>query len=261
MQPLNVRPALLRNSNRYGVLFANSRSVLYGQELADPARMRIGLNIVRHKTMAQFSNYVIDMFIGPNVSSFTRAEIPDMSTYDNESDHWVANFFLNSVFRAAWKPPYNAYMYNYLRRAEAAFTEHHTARTETLAFIESGRQSTKRYTAALFHWETFLGQSWHAYRTLQKCFDVKLYKPGEGSVEERLNHLYNQMKHVESRIENKQILEGATVPVWLTNQGLVSVDSVLMFGETGEVLKDIAKWANILQAPLSTPEKLKDMPM
>lgn len=207
--------------------------------------------------MAQFSNYVIDKFIGPYASSFTHAGIPDMSTYDKESSHWVANFFLNSVLRAAWKPPFNAYIYNYLRRTEAAFSEHQAARSETLSFIESGRQSTKRYTAALFHWETFLGQSWHAYKILQKCFEVELYKSGDGSVEERLNALYNQMKHVESRIENKQILEGATVPVWLTNEGLASVDSALTFIETGEVLKDLAKWANILQDPLSVPEKLK----
>lgn len=208
--------------------------------------------------MGQFSTYVIDKFIAPDASAFTLAEIPDMSGYDKESAHWVANFFLNSVFRATWEPPFNAYMYNYMRRAEAAFREHQAARNETLSFIESGRQSTKKYTAALFHWETFLGQSWHAYKTLQKCFGVELYKPGEGSVVERLNTLYNQMKHVESRIENKQMLEGATVPVWLTNQGLVSIGSVLTFPETGEVLKDLAKWANILQDPLSAPEKLKE---
>ena len=208
--------------------------------------------------MGQFSSYVIDKFIAPEASSFTQAEIPDMSAYDKESTHWVANSFLNSVLGAAWKSPYNAYMFNYMRRAEAAFREHQAARNATLSFIEFGRQSTKNYTAALFHWETFLGQSWHAYKTLQKCFDIDLYKLGEGSVEERLNKLYNQMKHVESRIENKQMLEGATVPVWLTNQGLISVDSVLTFTETGEVLKDLAKWANILQDPLSAPDKLKE---
>lgn len=101
-----------------------------------------------------------------------------------------------------------------------------------------------------------MGQSWHAYKTLQKCFNVEIYKEGEDSVEERLNALYNQMKHAESKIENKEILEGATVPVWLTNQGLVSVKSALTFSETGEVLKDLAKWANILQDPLSVPKKL-----
>lgn len=35
------------NNNRYGALFANSRGVLYGQEVADPVLMRISLNIVR----------------------------------------------------------------------------------------------------------------------------------------------------------------------------------------------------------------------
>jgi hypothetical protein len=209
--------------------------------------------------MPTFTYYTIDKFIAPNASLLTQAEIPDMSTYDEQSSHWVANFFLNSLLRAAWKPPYNAYVYNYFRRAEAAFREHHAARTETFAFIESGQQSIKRYTTALFHWETFLGQSWHAYKILQKCFKVEIYKQGENSVEERLNVLYNQMKHVESRIENKQILEGATVPVWLTNHGLVSIDSALTFSETGEALKDLAKWANILQDPLSAAENLKNI--
>ena len=174
--------------------------------------------------MVWYSNYVIDKFIGPSASSFTQAEIPDMSAFDKESSHWIANLFLNSVHRSSWIPPYNAYMYNFLRRAEAAFQEHQAARSETLLFIKSGQRSAKSYTAALFHWENFLGQSWHAYKTLQKCFEVQLYKLGEGSVEERLNVLYNQMKHVESRIECKQILEGATVPVWLTNEGLVSIE-------------------------------------
>ncbi len=208
--------------------------------------------------MTQFTNYAIDKFIAPNASSFMQADIPDMSSYDEQSTHWVANFFLNSVLRAAWKPPYNAYMYNYLRRAEAAFIEHSLARSETLEFIESGRQSSRRYTAALFHWESFLGQSWHAYKTLQKCFGVQIYSPGDGSVKERLNKLYNQMKHVESRIENAQITDGATVPVWLTNDGLASIDTTFTFTETGEVLVDVAKWANILQDPLSAPEKLNE---
>lgn len=206
--------------------------------------------------MITLSNYAIDKFIAPNASLFTQADIPDMSEYDDQVTHWIANFSLNSMCRAAWKPPYNAYMYNYLRRAESAFVQHSLARSETIAFIESGRQSVRKYTAALFHWESFLGQSWHAYKTLQKCFEIQLYKPGDSSVEERLNMLYNQMKHVESRIENAQIIDGATVPVWLTNNGLVSIDTLLTFTETGEVLADVAKWANILQDPLSAPETL-----
>ena len=208
--------------------------------------------------MATFAPHVIDKFVAPGASAFTSAEIPDMSTYAKESGHWVANFFLNSVFGPTWKPPYNAYMYNYLRRAEAAFSSHAAAREATLAFTTGGSQSSKRYASALFHWECFLGQSWHGFKTLEKSLGVVIYKKGEGAVEERLDHLYNQMKHVESRIENGQLPSGANVPVWLSNSGLQSVDAEMTYAETAEILKDVAKWADILQHPNSAPEKLAD---
>jgi len=68
------------------------------------------------------------------------------------------------------------------------------------------------------------------------------------------------MKHVESRIENGQMLPEATVPVWLSNEGLVSTEALLTFAETAEVLKDIAKWADILSDPLKGEEKFRDVP-
>lgn len=68
-------------------------------------------------------------------------------------------------------------------------------------------------------------------------------------MEQRLNALYNQMKHVESRIENEQMIPGATVPVWLENEGLRSVDANLTYAESGEVLKELAKYADALSNP------------
>ena len=206
--------------------------------------------------MAQFSAQVIGQFIAPEASAFTSASIPDMAGYAKESTHWVANFFLNSALRSTWKPPLNAYMYNYLRRAEAAFSSHAAAREATLLFIASGSQSVRQYSAALLHWESFLGQSWHGFKTLEKSLGLTLYEKGKGSVKERLNSLYNQMKHVESRIANGQLPQGATVPVWLTNNGLKSIDTDFTYAETAEVLKDVGKWADILQDPMSAQEKL-----
>lgn len=199
---------------------------------------------------------------------FTQAEIPDMSAYDPQSSYWLSNHVLNSIFRAAWKPLINAYIYNYLRRAEASFREHENARTTTVALLSPDNQTASKYAAALFHWETFLGQSWHAYKILEKLLknvagpradEVKIFEKGDNSVEERLNKLYNQMKHVESRIATSgQILPGATIPVWITNEGLKSTDTLLSFSETGEVLRDLAKWAETLQDPLLVAEKLKN---
>ena len=57
------------------------------------------------------------------------------------------------------------------------------------------------------------------------------------------------MKHVESRIDNAQMLPGATVPVWLDNDGLRSIDAHLSYGETANALKELAKYADALSNP------------
>lgn len=198
----------------------------------------------------------LNQHIAPGVSAFTAADIPDMSKWENESPHWVANFFLNSALGASFAPPMNAYAYNFLRRAEYAYSQHHLAREATLAFLAQGAQSVKHYVEALFHWECYLSQSWHAFSILITAWDGKAFDKNDGSVEQRLNALYNQMKHVESRIDNAQMLSGATVPVWLENEGLISIDTRLSYAETGEILKDIGKYANALMNPKTAVDEL-----
>jgi len=207
----------------------------------------------------QFSSEIVDHYIAPGVSSFTHAEIPDMSQWNLEAPHWIANFFLNSAFTAAFKPPMNAYAFNFLRRAQAAFSQYQLARESTLTFLNSGGQSATRYAEALFHWETFLGQSWHAYALLLKAFSGTAFKQGDGSVEERLNKLYNEMKHVESRIENAQMLPGATVPVWLENKCIQSIDASMTYLEAAEVLKQLAAWADALMNPQTARERFEKL--
>lgn len=196
-----------------------------------------------------FSTEILDQHIAPGVSTFTKADIPDMSTWAKESPHWIANFFLNSAFTASFAPPMNAYAYNFLRRAQYAFSEHRLARESTIGFLVSGGQAPARYADALFHWECFLGQAWHAFALLVTAWDGKAFDKNDGSIEQRLNALYNQMKHVESRIDNRQMLPGATVPVWLENEGLRSVDANLTYAETAELLKELAKYADALMNP------------
>lgn len=204
----------------------------------------------------KFSKDLLDKHIAPGVSDFTHAEIPDMSEWTTQSRFWVANLFLNSVVTATFNPPMNAYAYNFIRRVQYAYSEHNLARVSTRAFLEVEGQSPRLYADLLFHWENFLGQAWHGYNILSKISDGKVFDKNDGSIEQRLNALYNQMKHVESRIENKQIIEGATVPVWLENSGLVSVEERLSFQETAEVLKYLAKYADALMNPLTSKEVL-----
>ena len=199
----------------------------------------------------QFSKFIIDKLIATDASQFTEASIPDMSLYDDQCTHWVANLFLNSLF-SGYKYPYSAYFYNFLRRSQHAFAEYAIARDMSLRYISEGSQSPQGYAAALFHWEIFLGQSWHANKILQTAVKLgKLYEKGDQSTEEKLNKLYTRMKHVESRIENGQLPEGATVPVWLTNSGLQSLDTSMTYVEMAEAQKKLSEWASILQNPKS----------
>ncbi len=205
-----------------------------------------------------FSDTIRDKFIAPGVSAFTSAEIPDMSAWSKESAHWVGNLFLNSAFRGSFYPPQNAYIYNFIRRAQYAFSEHGLARTSTLRFITNAGQNPQFYADALFHWECYLGQAWHAFATLAKAWDGKVFQKNDQSIEQRLNAMYNRMKHVESCIENGQMILGATVPVWLENEGLRSVDVTLSYDETGEVLKELAKFADALSDPKSAKAVLSE---
>lgn len=197
----------------------------------------------------QFSTTILDTHIAPGVSTFTKADIPDMTLWSKESSHWIANFFLNSALNVSFAPPMNAYAYNFLRRAQYAFSEHHLARRSTLSFLAGGSQSPIGYAKALFHWECFLGQTWHAFSILIAAWKGKAFEKNDGSVEQRLHAMYNQMKHVESRIDNAQMILGATVPVWLSNEGLQSVDVSFTYAETAEVLKELAKYADTLSNP------------
>lgn len=215
--------------------------------------------------MAQFAGRLLNKYIAPGVSEFNSAEIPDMTSYHAESAHWVDNHFLNNSLRGALKTSAAAYIANYLRRAEGAFSEHALARSATNEFLRSNRQSPSRYAEALLHWEFFLGQSWQAYVLLQKLVQLlgdddkyQIFEPGDGSLEQRLNLLYNAMKHVEKRIATGQLPEDTVSPVWLTNQGVACTEGGVTFEETGEILRDLAKWADIVVDPLTMAEKLKD---
>lgn len=203
------------------------------------------------------SDYSKDNFVAPYMSAFTSAEIADLSHHDEQQEHWVSNFILNTLLRVRVPPPSRTYMFNFLRRAEAAFREYSLARESTLAYLETGK-SPSRYMAAVFHWEVCLSQAWHAYELLMELAGgVKIFEKEDGTIPQRLNLLYNQMKHVDSTIASCQLPSPeATLPVWLENAGLRSTEGHLEFREMVEILQDLAKWASAIEDPSTLKEQL-----
>lgn len=200
-----------------------------------------------------WSNFVKDTYFAPGMSSFTSATIPDMSQVDSEQEHWRANYVLNSILRTPFDAPFRQRVFQFFRRTHTAFHEYAAARRLTLAFLEH-TDSYLTYLDAIDHWESFLAYSWQALACL--AYGQKLYEPGDGSVPQRLNLLYNRSKHADKAIAAGQLVEQTPLCVWLTNDGLACTDATLTFPEMADILADMAKWAADFQDPLTMKEKL-----
>jgi hypothetical protein len=206
---------------------------------------------VGHGEGVRLTAHVTDTYVATEISKFDKAEIPDMSTTQRESLHWISNYTVNSVLHGALPSPQREYRFNFLWRAMIACNEHFLARHATLAFLESEEQSFGKYFTAIHHWEQFLSAAWNALDTLRRAAIVgRLYEPGDGSIAEQLHGLYNQTKHTESRIESGQMPPQGSLAVWLCNSGLRSIDCELTFAETGELLAKIGDWAHVAEDPL-----------
>ena len=200
-----------------------------------------------------------DTYIAPDVSSFARAAIPDMSHLRSKSSSWIPNYILNAVLRAEVASPEREYRMNFLRRAVIADTKYNLARTSTLAFLDSGGTVFRHYFDAIHHWEQFLAATWLALDTLRTWTGKKIFQKNDGSAEQRVNALYDQMKHADSRIKNAslgQMPAQGPLSVWLTNDGLQGTECRLSWDEAAQMLRQVADIAHAFEDPLETTARL-----
>jgi len=105
--------------------------------------------------MAQsYSTAILNKHLAPEISSFTVFEAPDISEQHKEAPYWIANHFLNSVFRSTYKNKFRQYAVNQLYRAQVAFTDYHEARIYTGNYLKSGRPdmpAIQAYFRAIIH--------------------------------------------------------------------------------------------------------------
>jgi hypothetical protein len=201
-------------------------------------------------SQGRLSKYALDTFVAPKISELTVCSIPDMSNHSSESEHWVSNFILNSIFRVSVEPRPKQYILFFLRRAETAFREYENARISFQDYVDGRRQRVSVYFKSLFHFETCIAQMWQAIDQTMSFGKratgetTKIYTKGDGSSYERLNNLYNI-----SRYAGDNIPESGTLPVWLTNVGLEAKDISTSFVELAEILGEIGNMADTFSNP------------
>jgi len=179
-----------------------------------------------------------------------------MTDYDPQSGHWVQNYLLNTIFRGRYPDPHHQIAMAYMRRAEAVYQEYALARDSVLSYLSGPREAVSKYFSSVYHFELFISQAYQAYMLMRHLLaNSSLYENGDGSEFDRLNKLYNYIKHCDSKLCNGNFPENATMSIWLTNEGIHCMDAALKYSEIVEVLEDIANGANRFGDPVAVKKE------
>jgi hypothetical protein len=199
------------------------------------------------------SNYTLDHFVAHRLSELTVCGAPELGV---GSSTWLNRFILSTIFTTRLEGQPRAYLFNFFRRAEAAISAYNDARNalkEQVAARTGNHISS--YFKALLYFEVCLSQYVQAWRMLEtgtKSFIQSGSKPPERPIGfDRVSKLHRVSKHMDERIEGGQLPPNATSAIWITNEGLISVETKVLFSELCELLTQTAAGADFLLAKLS----------
>ena len=208
--------------------------------------------------MVSYNTNLLNGYLAPGISEFTACDVPDISAKFPEASHWLANHFLNSVFRGAFNNKYRQYAVNQTFRAQVAFADYHEARALTAEFLIKGKPDNPAihtYFRAVARWESCLLNLQIFIDVMNKMkLDLKgerVFNENDGTLEERAYEIANKVKHWGSDVYKNKHKEEDTIPMWLTNAGLETRSHVITFYELASLVSEIASVADELQDPTS----------
>jgi hypothetical protein len=181
------------------------------------------------------SNYALDHFVAPKLSSLTTCGMPGI-------EFPVVPFaavILNQIFVRPLGQTQIRLLTNTLRWIDGAFASYVAARTNLIAYTSISRGSLSDYYRAVLHIEQCIAATHHSEALVSTAYRLlgSIDRPRSDATE-RLRKLYNDSKHVDERIEKGELLDDATFPIWLTNHGIESKDRTLSFAELSAFMQD-----------------------
>lgn len=201
-------------------------------------------------TNAQPSTYFLDNYIAHKLSELSACGAPELV----EEAKWLNTFILKTVFHFTLAPQTRAYLFNFLRRAEAASTAYRDGRRLLLEHLASPRNVVSPYFRALTQFEVCIAQCYQGYELLARASGQKLYEPGDGTSEEKLQIAYVDSKHMDQMIHGNKVPAVATSGVWITNAGIESSRGVISFQELHDLLDTMHSLAEKL-CTMKPPEE------
>jgi hypothetical protein len=188
------------------------------------------------------SNYLLDHFIAHKLSELTECGAEPLPEHQN----WLNTFILRSVFEFKLEPKPRAFLFSFLRRTEGASAAYREARSSLIEHLSTPRNVVSHYFRALTQIEICISQCYQAYELLATALGGNVYEPGKGSLEEKLQVVYVDSKHMDRMIHGEKLPVVATSGVWLTNDGIESSRGRIAFSELIELLADLHRLAETL---------------
>lgn len=190
----------------------------------------------------QPTNFLLDNYIAHKLSELTECGAEELT----DEAKWLNNFILKSIFQFNLQPKIKAYLFNFLRRTEGASAAYRDARRMLQEHIASPRTTVSPYFKALTHFEICVAQCYQGYELLASAMGEKLYVPGSASVDERLQIVYVDSKHMDRMIHGEKLPASATSGIWITNTGLESSRGSITFKELHDLLSQMHNLAEKL---------------
>ncbi|WP_282040609.1 hypothetical protein [Halomonas alimentaria] len=205
--------------------------------------------------MPKWNPKILDKHIAPGISTFTTAEIQDLSGKFPQAEYWVRNYFLNGILRLGYPDRTRQVVVGFLRRASHAYIIYHEARQMTIDYLDGNdplNPRVGRYFDMIAKWEVFAIDMTIAFDLFKWISNGQgAFAKNDGSKESRLYEVGNKVKHVPTCVNSGQCTIDDTVPLWVNASGLNSFGITVTYDETAEVLSDVCKVANELQDPLT----------
>ena len=190
------------------------------------------------------SLYALDKFVSQDISKFTKFNLKESKSLYIQSDHWLANFILNSIFKSQINNKAKHFIFVFLRRSEMAFIQYEYGRKEIKIFLSNRKENISRYFRGLYYIESTISLLYQAYEAFMRFSKENLFNEKDGSPIQRLNRLNNIIKH----IEYSSIPEENLHPIWLNNEGGICSDTTLKWDELYNLLKDVGQLADKLSS-------------
>ena len=182
------------------------------------------------------TRWAVETSINARIEAASKACPEDIARHFPHSDRWISSLLLSHIFKVAVPAANLPVALQFVRRAEGALLAYSAlaSEIEKLA-LEPG--SWRPYFNALSQAEIAISSLYQArYLAAKKC-GLQQFSKGDGSDVQRLNDLYNAIKHVPA--EDKE-------PVWLSDFGLESAPAKLSYPEFEEILGRTAGMAQTI---------------